>query len=47
MPVEGGTTKNVPMEGNSICSQILVLNDGIIQMYGANCETVVNFMPDN
>ena len=41
MNVEG---EQIPVEGNSSCDQIIMLSDdGIIQMYNANCKTVIEF----
>ncbi|MFP4313852.1 MAG: hypothetical protein ACLFR0_05950, partial [Alphaproteobacteria bacterium] len=34
----------IPVEGNSKCHQIISLSEkGIIQIYTANCETVISF----
>ncbi len=33
----------VPVEGHSKCLQILMLNDGVIQMYSATCKTTIEF----
>lgn len=46
LSVDGTTTDIVPIEGSSNCTQILTLEDGVIQMYGANCVTVVNFLAE-
>jgi hypothetical protein len=44
MPVaDQNGTEDVPMEGISICAQTLVLTDDIIQMYGADCTTEIEF----
>lgn len=46
MPVatETGSVENVPMEGVSECTQILLLKKGVIMMYNANCVTNIEFM---
>jgi hypothetical protein len=44
VPGEGGDTELISVEGQSTCSQILLLNDEYIQMYSANCRTDINFM---
>ena len=46
MSMDGTTTQTVPIDGSSSCTQILTLEDGVIQMYGANCVTVVNFLTE-
>jgi hypothetical protein len=43
MAIEGAT-QHVPVKGSSSCNQIIVLNDGVIQMYNANCATIINFV---
>ena len=44
MPVaNNGKTQFVPINGESSCAQILTLNDGYIQMYNANCTTIITF----
>ncbi|NCC21157.1 MAG: hypothetical protein EOM26_01695 [Alphaproteobacteria bacterium] len=46
MPVpseSGGDPEKIPVEGNSTCNQILMLEDRVIQMYSANCTTQINF----
>lgn len=47
MPVEiENSTEHIPIEGQSNCTQILTLDSkkGIIQMYNANCTTVIRFV---
>lgn len=44
VPTETGGTEFVPVEGESQCTQILSLNDGVIQMYSASCTTTMNFL---
>lgn len=44
VPVETGGTEEVPMEGTSECTQIISLHRGVIQMYSANCVTIINFL---
>ena len=40
-----GSSENVDLRGQSTCTQILMLSKrGVIQMYNAACETVINFM---
>ncbi len=43
VPGEGGKAEKIPVEGKSTCDQILKLEDGVIQMYSATCETDINF----
>lgn len=44
MPVQqDGETEYIPVEGSSECSQIIILNKGVIQMYNANCNTTIHF----
>ena len=43
VPTENGI-ENVPVEGESECTQILSLNKGVIQMFSASCNTTINFM---
>ena len=39
-----GYMAEVPMNGISSCTQIIMLNDNhVIQLYHANCETTINF----
>lgn len=41
MSAEG---QEIPVEGNSTCHQIIMLSKkGVIQMYNANCQTVISF----
>ena len=45
MPMEGGGTQDVNVEGESRCTQILVLSKkNILQMYNANCTTNIHFL---
>lgn len=44
VPSENGGTQDVPMEGVSECTQILLLKTGVIVMYNANCVTDIQFM---
>lgn len=40
----GGTTERIPINGFSKCMQIVRLSKkNILQLYSANCETVMNF----
>lgn len=42
--VEGGAFESLPMQGRSSCNQIISLSDdGIIQMYSAQCSTKLEF----
>jgi hypothetical protein len=44
MPDEAGNMITIPMEGHSDCQQIIMLSDNdIMQVYNANCKTVINF----
>lgn len=45
MSVDGVTSQMVPVDGSSSCTQILTLEKGVIQMYGAQCVTIINFTP--
>lgn len=36
-------SEEVPLEGQSKCSQVILLNKGVIQMYTAICETDIHF----
>jgi DNA-binding transcriptional MerR regulator len=45
MPAENGQTEDVPMEGSSTCNQVIMLSDGVIQMYSAQCVTDISFLP--
>lgn len=48
MPValsSGQGKEFVPITGTSNCNQIIKLEDDVIQMYSAICNTVVNFQP--
>ncbi len=41
---QSGAMQEVPIEGTSTCNQILKLSDeGVIQMYNANCVTKITF----
>ncbi|MCB9964196.1 MAG: hypothetical protein H6857_04585 [Rhodospirillales bacterium] len=43
VPQSGGTS-DVPMQGRSVCDQILMLSsEKIIQLYGATCKTDMSF----
>lgn len=44
IPTETGDAEEVPIEGISMCTQILSLNRGVIQMFSANCVTEINFL---
>ncbi len=44
VPSETGEVQDVPMEGVSDCTQILLLKRGVIKMYDANCVTTINFL---
>lgn len=44
VPTETGDVENVPMEGVSECTQILLLKRGVIKMYDANCVTNIEFL---
>ena len=46
MSADGVTTQMVPVDGSSSCTQILTLEKGVIQMYGAQCVTTINFTPN-
>ncbi|GJL86050.1 MAG: hypothetical protein DHS20C02_18250 [Micavibrio sp.] len=44
MALDDGATKSMPIEGNSTCNQILTLSKkGVIQMYSAQCNTIISF----
>ena len=46
VPRGDGTTEGVPIEGTSECFQVLKISKkGYIQMYSANCKTVMQFQP--
>lgn len=45
MSLDGVSTQMIPVDGSSSCTQILTLEKGVIQMFGANCVTVINFTP--
>ncbi len=43
--VEGGSFESLPVQGSSSCNQIITLSDeGIIQMYSAQCSTKLEFV---
>lgn len=42
---DGVTSEDVPVEGTSNCTQIIMLEEGVIQMYSANCTTTIHFLP--
>ncbi len=44
VPSEDGQAEHSPVEGSSECGQILMLEDGLIQMYSATCKTDITFM---
>ena len=44
VPTEMGSAQDVPMEGVSECTQILLLKKGAIKMYNANCVTDIHFL---
>ena len=44
VPAPEGGTQEVPIEGQSKCSQIIKLSKkGVIQMFNATCTTTINF----
>lgn len=45
VPGENGGTDMVPVEGSSTCNQVIMLNNGVIQMYSAQCVTDISFLP--
>lgn len=46
VPQEDGSMQGVPIEGKSECFQVLKIGKkGYIQMYSANCKTVMEFKP--
>lgn len=47
VPGENGETQEVPIDGRSECFQVLKLaKKGHIQMYSANCTTIMQFLPN-
>ena len=47
IPTEGGETQEMPIEGDSICSQTIMLSkQGVIQMFSAQCTTDISFIGD-
>lgn len=43
MSSDGVTTEFVPIIGSSSCNQIIMYEERTIQMYSANCKTIINF----
>lgn len=43
VPDGAGNTRHMPIEGSSSCNQVLMLEDGVIQMYSAQCATSITF----
>lgn len=45
MPVPDGNGRKemIPVDGHSTCDQVIVLEDGGIQMYSADCTTEISF----
>ncbi len=43
--LDSAESESMPIEGNSTCNQIITLSkQGVIQMYGAQCNTIINFI---
>ena len=40
---QGGSGQSMPVDGTSTCTQVLMLQDGVIKMLSADCETQVSF----
>ena len=46
VPNDDGEIENVPLDGISMCDQIITISKkGVIQMFGATCTTMINFDP--